>query len=26
MFVAGDQIRKGAALTGVQVAERLLAR
>ena len=25
MFVAGDQIRKGAALTGVQVAERLLA-
>jgi aspartate-semialdehyde dehydrogenase len=26
MFVAGDQIRKGAALTGVQIAERLLAR
>ena len=26
MFVVGDQIRKGAALTGVQVAERLLAR
>lgn len=26
MFVAGDQIRKGAALTGVQVAQRLLAR
>ncbi|MBU3683989.1 MAG: aspartate-semialdehyde dehydrogenase [Phycisphaerales bacterium] len=26
MFVVGDQIRKGAALTGVQIAERLLAR
>jgi aspartate-semialdehyde dehydrogenase len=25
MFVVGDQIRKGAALTGVQIAERLLA-
>lgn len=24
MFVSGDQIRKGAALNGIQVAERLL--
>jgi len=24
--VSGDQIRKGAALNGIQVAERLLAR
>jgi len=26
MFVSGDQIRKGAALNAVQIAERLLAR
>lgn len=26
LFVSGDQIRKGAALNGIQVAERLLAR
>lgn len=26
LFVAGDQIRKGAALTGIQIAERLAGR
>jgi aspartate-semialdehyde dehydrogenase len=26
LFVAGDQLRKGAALTAVQIAERLMAR
>jgi aspartate-semialdehyde dehydrogenase len=26
LFVSGDQIRKGAALNGVQIAERLLQR
>jgi aspartate-semialdehyde dehydrogenase len=26
LFVSGDQIRKGAALNGIQIAERLLAR
>jgi len=26
LFVAGDQIRKGAALNAVQIAERLVAR
>jgi aspartate-semialdehyde dehydrogenase len=26
MFVAGDQIRKGAALTGIEIAERLAGR
>ena len=25
LFVAGDQLRKGAALNAVQIAERLLA-
>ena len=26
LFVAGDQLRKGAALNAVQIAEKLLAR
>jgi aspartate-semialdehyde dehydrogenase len=26
LFVAGDQIRKGAALNAVQIAEHLIAR
>jgi aspartate-semialdehyde dehydrogenase len=26
IFVSGDQVRKGAALNGIQIAERLLGR
>jgi aspartate-semialdehyde dehydrogenase len=26
LMVSGDQVRKGAALNGIQIAERLLSR